>query len=128
MWRKTEDSIEATYVQAARLQHRYVHRIRVRLADRGMSVEDYAKEAGSSYGRMSRLLRGEIVMRLEDIAVADRVLKEVSELDRERAVAVRKLEAERKAERENAEPPLVRDLERDAATARRKARQARGGA
>jgi hypothetical protein len=39
-----------------------------------MTTEEYATELGISWSRMGRMLRGRIIMRLEDVASAERLL------------------------------------------------------
>jgi AraC-like DNA-binding protein len=73
---------EKARARAAELQHWYVLRIRERMVARDLSVKQYAAEAGMSYYRLARLLRGEVILRLEDIAMADLILGEVSEAAR----------------------------------------------
>lgn len=67
---------------AAQLQHEYAIRIRVGIERAGSSLKAYASDAGMSYDRAGKMLRGEVVMRLEDIAMADVVLGGISELAR----------------------------------------------
>lgn len=61
------------------LQHNYACRIRERLKVEDWTFKRYASEAQIEYDRLVRMLRGEVVMRLEDIALADELLKGVSE-------------------------------------------------
>jgi transcriptional regulator with XRE-family HTH domain len=91
-WPKTTGAIESARRRAALLQHHYVRRIRRRLKAKRMSVAAFAQVSGSSYHRMSRLLRGEVVMRLEDIAIADLVLDEISEFAIDHAMKKRERE------------------------------------
>lgn len=59
---------------AARIQHRLACSIRVEMARQFRSVGTYAAASGQSPERLGRLLRGEVVMRLEDVANARRHL------------------------------------------------------
>lgn len=59
---------------AARLQHEYAVRINRRLRGLGKTVYDYASMTGTSYDRLTKVLRGVAVMKLEDIAQAERLL------------------------------------------------------
>lgn len=43
-----------------------------------MSVKRFAAVAGSTPQRLGRIMRGEILMRLEDLAAADLILGEIS--------------------------------------------------
>jgi hypothetical protein len=110
-WIRPTDERSRALTEAAHLQHYYAVRIRTRakLLDAQMkgAVKAAAKEAGSdattetsvtsekslkrlaskmgtSYPRLLRALRGEVVLRLDDIAWADLVLGEISELARAR--------------------------------------------
>jgi len=60
---------------AAQMQHRfsYAMRSRIRSVGRG-TVLGYAAETGADATRLGRMLRGEVIMRLEDIASAERHL------------------------------------------------------
>ncbi|TFB47264.1 helix-turn-helix domain-containing protein [Cryobacterium tagatosivorans] len=61
-------------VQAAWLQHIYAARITRMLRKKKMTLTAYADTAGVGYDRMSKVLRGEAVMRLEDLAQSERIL------------------------------------------------------
>lgn len=76
-WVSPRSDAERTFLRAAQLQHQYVLRIRARMDACGMSAKQYAARTGTSYARLMRLLRGEVILRLEDIALADLVLDEV---------------------------------------------------
>jgi len=100
-WLPTSDERSAALSRAARFQHQQALRIRARAqmknverrviadgrASRGAEpLEEtrpalviLAEKMGCSYARLMRCLRGEIVMRLDDIAWADVVLGEVQE-------------------------------------------------
>ncbi|TFB95733.1 MULTISPECIES: hypothetical protein [unclassified Cryobacterium] len=60
-----------------------------------LTLKAYARATGSSYDRIAKMLRGEIIMRLEDIANADIILDEIS--DYARAEASRKQNAAAKS-------------------------------
>lgn len=64
---------------AAGLQHRYARRIRHRLQATRTTLKSYVADAGVGYDRMVKVLRGSAVLRLEDIAIADVLIGEVSE-------------------------------------------------
>lgn len=61
-------------IEAARLQHEFALVIHRRLEARNESIRQYSARAGIGYDRMAKVLRGEAIMRLEDIADADRLL------------------------------------------------------
>ena len=71
-----EDS-ELDQRHAAQMQHSVAFAIRETLkrSARYHSMADYARAVDVSERRMTDLLRGDVVMRLEDIAAAERVLK-----------------------------------------------------
>lgn len=62
------------YLLASQLQHAYAVRINEQITKLHGSVREYAKAAGHNYQRLGRMLRGEIVMRLDDISNAERQL------------------------------------------------------
>ncbi|WP_166791318.1 hypothetical protein [Cryobacterium sp. Hh7] len=109
-WLPATDERSAALGRAARLQHMYAVRIRVRAkeitkgivapdptgplaarpgADAHAPLKTLANKSGSSYARLLRCLRGEIVMRLDDIAWADLVLGEISDARRSAPVGQR---------------------------------------
>jgi hypothetical protein len=61
-------------LRAAQIQHHVAFGIRSALHEFDMSVQDYADQVGVTANRMGRMLRGQIVMKLEDIAAAERLL------------------------------------------------------
>lgn len=69
---------------AAQFQHNYVLRIRAGLKHEDVTLKEYATIAGTSYDRLVKVLRGAVILRLEDIAMADEVLVPVSEFAREK--------------------------------------------
>ena len=101
-WLPTSDERSAALTRAARFQHRQAVRIRMRartkdaerrviaegraqrgvepLAEMRPALVVLAEKMGCSYPRLMRCLRGEVVMRLDDIAWADIVLGEVFEV------------------------------------------------
>ena len=94
---KTSDTIAGSArIRAARLQHLYAIRIRKRIIDERTTAKEFASNAGISYDRLMKVLRGEMIMRLEDIAAADLILGEVSEL------AIREANRRRQIERDMA--------------------------
>ena len=60
---------------AAQLQHEWARAINAALRDLDMDLVDYAAAVGDSADRTSRVLRGKVIMRLEDIAAATRELR-----------------------------------------------------
>lgn len=77
-WKHVETLEMGTLLLASRWQHEYALRIRHRIHATKSNLKTYAGEAGTSYDRLGKMLRGVIVMRLEDIAVADIVLGDIS--------------------------------------------------
>jgi hypothetical protein len=59
---------------AAQIQHLWAVEIRAAAIAKFKSVRGYANAAGINYHRISRILRGTEIMRLEDIAQAQRIL------------------------------------------------------
>ena len=78
-WKPSGNSIDSELDQsrAAQMQHGVAFAIHaaLRQSARYHSVADYARAVDVSERRMAELLRGDIVMRLEDLATAERVLK-----------------------------------------------------
>jgi transcriptional regulator with XRE-family HTH domain len=90
------ESRVASQLGAARLQHLYALRIRQALKSKNRSLKQFAADSGVGYDRMTKMLRGQALMRLEDIAAADHLLGPVGELARYEAEARReRAQAER---------------------------------
>lgn len=70
-WREDGDQ---TQLVAAQLQHRMCREIRQRLKSNGMPLKYYATITDTDYWRLCRVLRGEVLIQLEDIAWAARKL------------------------------------------------------
>lgn len=73
-WLEGTTSQEVTRIDAARIQHALALKIVAGIRAKGMSIRDYAAQTGSGYDRMAKMLRGEAIMRLEDVADAERLL------------------------------------------------------
>lgn len=73
-WLQGSSEAEASQIEAARLQHALALKITGRLRERGYSIRAYADLAGVGYDRMAKVLRGEALMRLEDVSDAERLL------------------------------------------------------
>ncbi|QEE62450.1 hypothetical protein FVA74_13365 [Salinibacterium sp. dk2585] len=75
-WRSTEefDDREVDQLVASRFQHQCAVEVRARIAQRYPSLSEFADLAGLKYERLARVLRGEVIMRLEDVAMAQRLL------------------------------------------------------
>lgn len=73
-WRECTTELDASQNGAARLQHALALIIAGRLRDKGHSIRSYAKLVGLGHDRMAKVLRGEVVMRLEDVSDAERLL------------------------------------------------------
>ncbi|MEX1080161.1 MAG: hypothetical protein WED09_13760 [Homoserinimonas sp.] len=65
---------ELDYLLASKMQHAYAVVINEQILDHHGSIREYAASAGHNYQRLGRMLRGEIVMRLDDITNAERQL------------------------------------------------------
>jgi hypothetical protein len=75
-WREdlTSDA-DLDRLRAAQAQHRYAGRIRSSIRSTGSGTAKAFAEANRlNYAHLSRMLRGEIIMRLEDVATAERLL------------------------------------------------------
>lgn len=93
-------------LRAAQMQNRYSFRVRSRLRTLRYPLKAYAEISGCSYDRTSKVLRGWLLMRLEDVAIADVILGEVSEVaimavvrQRNEAVEAERLRLEARAAR-----------------------------
>jgi hypothetical protein len=77
IWREVGSGInnvpldEQDWLRAAQIQDQFARRTRERL---GGSIKEFVKVNELNYKRFTQLLRGEVVMKLEDIALAERVL------------------------------------------------------
>ncbi|MFF2296537.1 hypothetical protein [Arthrobacter sp. NPDC058127] len=76
-WLDGTTELEVSRINAARLQHDLARKITGRLRDKGHSIRSYAALTGIGYDRMAKVLRGEAVMRLEDVSDAERLLGEI---------------------------------------------------
>ena len=90
-WRNAEGVSATAKLRAAKMQHHYAIRMRDEIHRRGWSIKEYAKEAATSYDRMLKLLRGDTILRLEDIAMADLLVGNVSEFSSEDALELAKI-------------------------------------
>lgn len=77
-WKSTPSVEMEALSLAAQWQHAYAMRIREQISYTGSNLKAHARAAGTSYDRLGKLLRGVIVMRLEDIAVAEVLLAGIS--------------------------------------------------
>lgn len=73
-WLQGSSESEASQIEAARLQHALALKITARLREQGYSIRTYADLAGVGHDRMAKVLRGEALMRLEDVSDAERLL------------------------------------------------------
>lgn len=78
-WIDSHSDLEASRIAAAQLQHALAVRIMRQLKEKGLSIRDYAALAHIGYDRMAKVLRGEAVMRLEDVADAQRLLGDIAD-------------------------------------------------
>lgn len=70
-------------VLASDMQHHYAMRIRDSIIRKGWTVAQYAGAANVTADHMHKLLRGEAILKLEDIAMADLLVGDVSEFARQ---------------------------------------------
>lgn len=80
-WVDVSDS-DRYLLRTAQLQHLFAVRIRDRIRADGRNLKGYASSVGCDYDRMSKILRGALPMRLDDVAAADIELGSISELSR----------------------------------------------
>jgi hypothetical protein len=73
-WLEGASAADLSKIDASRLQHVLTVMIRKRLREKGYTVRSYAERAGISYDRMAKVIRGEAVMRLEDLADVELIL------------------------------------------------------
>lgn len=67
--------VDLDRLRASKAQHVYAYQIRLSIhLSSFASTKAFAESNGLNYARFSRMLRGEIVMRLEDVATAERLL------------------------------------------------------
>lgn len=88
-WLEFNDKRRQAQRDAAQMQHKYAYRIRARVKANELTLTTFASKAGWTYERTARLLRGEVVMRLDDIAMAELVLEGVT--DEGRAVLAQRV-------------------------------------
>lgn len=65
------------HISGAMAQHAFAREVRRALNERGMDIVALSEGTGLNYQRLTRLLRGSAVMRLEDIGLISRTLPEV---------------------------------------------------
>ncbi|MFJ5696540.1 helix-turn-helix domain-containing protein [Arthrobacter sp. NPDC093139] len=71
-----ETEANVTQVSGAMIQHVFAKGIREALMERGMSVVTLSEMTGLNYQRLTRMLRGSVLMRLDDIGMIARALPE----------------------------------------------------
>lgn len=70
-WRDLSSGDEGVQLVASQIQHDFAVAIRDAVRTAGYSgIKAYAQATGADYQRLSKVLRGEAIMRLEDIADA----------------------------------------------------------
>lgn len=69
-WTSQTTQARKERLEAARMQHLYAVVIRDRIKTRYGSIRAYAAAAGQDEQRLARVLRGQTVMRLDDIGTA----------------------------------------------------------
>ncbi|KGJ76927.1 hypothetical protein GY21_08780 [Cryobacterium roopkundense] len=73
-WLAPANVAEQDRLWAARWHHLYACRINKRLRESGQTVAQYAEMTGSRYDRLSKMLRGDVLIKFEDVAQAERLL------------------------------------------------------
>ena|SRR5690554_4869304 len=79
-WRMPKDAAEIAQQSAARLQHGFSLLIKQQLLKQEITVREFCSAAGKSYDRMLRVLNGQMVMKLEDVGIAEVLLGEVARM------------------------------------------------
>ena len=84
-WESPDGMTESALDQlgTAKIQHVHAQQVRAALAADGATIASYAKDNGTDMTRLGRILRGDVIMRIEDMVNAERNLK----LRERRAVA-----------------------------------------
>lgn len=62
------------FLAASKIQHAFAWRIRLALKESALPAKTYAIRSGTSYDRLMKMLRGETIMRLEDLGQAEALL------------------------------------------------------
>ena len=65
---------EIDWLRASQLQHGFARQIRLAIGREFESVQEFADVNELDYRRLSRVLRGEAIMRLEELAAVERIL------------------------------------------------------
>jgi hypothetical protein len=73
-WCQTASGPDETQLIASQIQHAYAVKIRELAVRRYGDLKRYADATDTDYQRLAKVLRGEAIMRLEDIADAHRHL------------------------------------------------------
>lgn len=73
-WLAADEVDSPDQLFAARMQNEAAVKIVEAIYASGRTVKSYAKDADVAYLRLAQVLRGETVMRLEDMATAHRIL------------------------------------------------------
>jgi hypothetical protein len=71
-----ETNENVTQVSGAMVQHMFAKGIRDALMDRGMSVVTLSEMTGLNYQRLTRMLRGSVLMRMDDVGMIARAVPE----------------------------------------------------
>lgn len=71
-----ETGANVTQVSGAMIQHVFAKGIREALMERGMSVVTLSEMTGLNYQRLTRMLRGSVLMRIDDIGMIARAVPE----------------------------------------------------
>lgn len=74
-WIEPETGLPQIHADAARLQHQFSILVRRRVKAANGSLKQYAADTGTDYWRLCRVLRGEVVVQIEDMMLAARFLR-----------------------------------------------------
>lgn len=67
-------AIEMDRAGSAKIQNRFAYLIRTSARQKFGTISAYAAEGGVHHDRLNKMLRGEVLMRFEDLAQAERLL------------------------------------------------------
>ena len=76
-WLEPRNIEERQRFEAAYMQHAYCWAIRKQVRNRFKTIQRYAAATEQKYDRLARVLRGQHVLRLDDIGLATAVLSDV---------------------------------------------------
>lgn len=76
-WREGRTEEESDRIQVSQWQHMYAVRIARQAVRKHGTLKAYAVANDLNYDRLSKVVRGDALMRFEDLAVAERLLGDI---------------------------------------------------